>query len=209
MYICLCIVFVFLPVLLSGRFDDNYAARVVGRTNPLQSLCRSGTNNIVLLLIQVGVVRLFQRMRLAWAFTFIPSTLLLAMITDVSQSGVASNGFIEFGWGGYVLPLCLISYFVVVWLLNTSGMAEKYSHVFMDQTRQLWVSLSVMLLMMLFVCGWGNSDRVFHDRIHVEQCLVDNDVDEALRTLQQHSDADENLTMLTAYTLSRKGLLAE
>ena len=152
---------------------------------------------IVLLLIQVGVVRLFQRMRLAWAFTFIPSTLLLAMITDVSQSGVASNGFIEFGWGGYVLPLCLISYFVVVWLLNTSGMAEKYSHVFMDQTRQLWVSLSVMLLMMLFVCGWGNSDRVFHDRIHVEQCLVDNDVDEALRTLQQHSDADENLTMLT------------
>ena len=164
---------------------------------------------IVLLLIQVGVVRLFQRMRLAWAFTFIPSTLLLAMITDVSQSGVASNGFIEFGWGGYVLPLCLISYFVVVWLLNTSGMAEKYSHVFMDQTRQLWVSLSVMLLMMLFVCGWGNSDRVFHDRIHVEQCLVDNDVDEALRTLQQHSDADENLTMLTAYTLSRKGLLAE
>ena len=164
---------------------------------------------IVLLLIQVGVVRLFQRMRLAWAFTFIPSTLLLAMITDVSQSGVASNGFIEFGWGGYVLPLCLISYFVVVWLLNTSGMAEKHSHVFMDQTRQLWVSLSVMLLMMLFVCGWGNSDRVFHDRIHVEQCLVDNDVDEALRTLQQHSDADENLTMLTAYTLSRKGLLAE
>ena len=164
---------------------------------------------IVLLLIQVGVVRLFQRMRLAWAFTFIPSTLLLAMITDVSQSGVASNGFIEFGWGGYVLPLCLISYFVVVWLLNTSGMVEKYSHVFMDQTRQLWVSLSVMLLMMLFVCGWGNSDRVFHDRIHVEQCLVDNDVDEALRTLQQHSDADENLTMLTAYTLSRKGRVAE
>ena len=67
---------------------------------------------IVLLLIQVGVVRLFQRMRLAWAFTFVPSSLLLAMITDVRQSASAANGFLEFGWGGYVLPSCFILFFV-------------------------------------------------------------------------------------------------
>lgn len=80
---------------------------------------------IVLLLIQVGVVRLFQRMRLAWAFTFVPSSLLLAMITDVRQSASAANGFLEFGWGGYVLPSCFILFFVVVWILNSSGIAES------------------------------------------------------------------------------------
>ena len=164
---------------------------------------------IVLLLIQVGVVRLFQRMRLSWAFTFVPSALLLAMITDVRQSASAANGFIEFGWGGYVLPLCLIMFFVVVWGLNTSGITEKYNLDFKNPTHKLWVNLTVILLLMLFVCGWGNSDRVLHDRLHVEQCLADNDVDEALRTLQLHSDADENLTMLTAYALSRKGQLPE
>ena len=164
---------------------------------------------IVLLLIQVGVVRLFQRMRLSWAFTFVPSALLLAMITDVRQSASAANGFIEFGWGGYVLPLCLIMFFVVVWGLNSSGITEKYNLDFKNPTHQLWVNLTVILLLMLFVCGWGNSDRVLHDRLHVEQCLADNDVDEALRTLQLHSDADENLTMLTAYALSRKGQLPE
>ena len=164
---------------------------------------------IVLLLIQVGVVRLFQRMRLSWAFTFVPSALLLAMITDVRQSASAANGFIEFGWGGYVLPLCLIMFFVVVWGLNSSGITEKYNLDFKNPTHKLWVNLTVILLLMLFVCGWGNSDRVLHDRLHVEQCLADNDVDEALRTLQLHSDADENLTMLTAYALSRKGQLPE
>ena len=164
---------------------------------------------IVLLLIQVGVVRLFQRMRLSWAFTFVPSSLLLAMITDVRQSASAANGFIEFGWGGYVLPLCLIMFFVVVWGLNSSGITEKYNLDFKNPTHQLWVNLTVILLLMLFVCGWGNSDRVLHDRLHVEQCLADNDVDEALRTLQLHSDADDNLTMLTAYALSRKGQLPE
>ena len=164
---------------------------------------------IVLLLIQVGVVRLFQRMRLSWAFTFVPSALLLAMITDVRQSASAANGFIEFGWGGYVLPLCLIMFFVVVWGLNTSGITDKYNLDFKNPTHKLWVNLTVILLLMLFVCGWGNSDRVLHDRLHVEQCLADNDVDEALRTLQLHSDADENLTMLTAYALSRKGQLPE
>ena len=164
---------------------------------------------IVLLLIQVGVVRLFQRMRLAWAFTFVPSSLLLAMITDVRQSASAANGFLEFGWGGYVLPSCFILFFVVVWILNSSGIAEKYSMNSMNQTRQLWINLALVLLQMLFVCGWSNSDRVLHDRVHVEQCLADNDVDEALLTLQQHSDADENLTMLTAYSLSRKGELPE
>ena len=164
---------------------------------------------IVLLLIQVGVVRLFQRMRLAWAFTFVPSSLLLAMITDVRQSASAANGFLEFGWGGYVLPSCFILFFVVVWILNSSGIAEKYSMNSMNQTRQLWINLALVLLQMLFVCGWSNSDRVLHDRVHVEQCLADNDVDEALLTLQQQSDADENLTMLTAYSLSRKGELPE
>ena len=164
---------------------------------------------IVLLLIQGGVVRLFQRMRLSWAFTFVPSALLLAMITDVRQSDSAANGFIEFGWGGYVLPLCLIMFFVVVWGFNTSGITEKYNLDFKNPTHKLWVNLTVILLLMLFVCGWGNSDRVLHDRLHVEQCLADNDVDEALRTLQLHSDADENLTMLTAYALSRKGQLPE
>lgn len=164
---------------------------------------------IVLLLIQVGVVRLFQRMRLSWAFTFVPSALLLAMITDVRQSASAANGFIEFGWGGYVLLLCLIMFFVVVLGFNTSGITEKYNLDFKNPTHKLWVNLTVILLLMLFVCGWGNSDRVLHDRLHVEQCLADNDVDEALRTLQLHSDADENLTMLTAYALSRKGQLPE
>lgn len=164
---------------------------------------------IVLLLIQVGVVRLFQRMRLAWAFTFVPSSLLLAMITDVRQSASAANGFLEFGWGGYVLPSCFILFFVVVWIFNSSGIAEKYSMNSMNQTRQLWINLALVLLQMLFVCGWSNSDRVLHDRVHVEQSLADNDVDEALLTLQQHSDADENLTMLTAYSLSRKGELPE
>lgn len=161
---------------------------------------------VVLLLIQLGVVNLFRKMRMAWAFTFVPSALCLAALTDVHSSDV---GNLEFGGFAYLLPVALVAFGGIAYGLHASGIAQAVGAFKNGVVRQLWSNLLGVLCCVLFVCFCGNNDATYHVRIHAEQCLLDGDADAALKALKASGRSDENLTMLTAYALSRKNVLAE
>lgn len=161
----------------------------------------------VLLLIQVGVVNLLRKIEVAWAFTFVPSSLCLATLTNVKTSVV--DGLLEFGCWVYVLPFSLILFFLLVWGSSASGLTQVLENFICNSVRKLWCNLLVMLCAILLICFSGNSDKTYHARIHAEQCLISNDFNGALHALKQCTSHDVNTTMLTVYALSRKNVLAE
>ena len=162
---------------------------------------------LVLLLLQIGVVNICRKVHMAWAFTFVPSALCLAALTDVEPSDV--DGMLHFSSGVYLLPIGLIVFGLLVWTAKATGLLQSLSFTVRSTQRLLWNNLLVLLLCMLFVCTCGNGSKVYHARAHVEQCIMDGRVDEALLAIENCGSGDENLTMLTAYSLAQKNALAE
>lgn len=162
---------------------------------------------LVLLLLQIGVVNICRKVQMAWAFTFVPSALCLAALTDVEPSDV--DGMLHFSSGVYLLPIGLIVFGLLVWTAKATGLLQSLSFTVRSTQRLLWNNLLVLLLCMLFVCTCGNGSKVYHARAHAEQCIMDGRVDVALLAIENCGSGDENLTMLTAYALAQKNALAE
>lgn len=162
---------------------------------------------VVLLLIQIGVVNLVKRTAIMWALTFVPSALCLTVLTDARPQ--TTDGLIGFGPWVYVASGLLALYALALWGVRTSGLAKTLACQTCGNARQLWVNMLVLLAVILMVCLGGNTNRTYHARIHAEQCLAENDADGALDVVKHIGSSDENLTMLTAYALSRKNALAE
>lgn len=162
---------------------------------------------VVLLLIQIGVVNLVRRTAIMWALTFVPSALCLTVLTDARPQ--TTDGLIGFGPWVYVAPGLLVLYVLALLGGHTSGLAKTLAGQTWGNARQLWVNMLVLLAVILMVCLGGNTNRIYHARIHAEQCLAENDADGALDVVKHIGSSDENLTMLTAYALSCKNALAE
>ena len=161
---------------------------------------------VVLMLLQIGVSNLCRKARLASGLTFVPSALVLTMLTDVHFTGAG-----EFNVGSWniMLPLLLCIYALAVWGSYKTNLSEYLCECIVSPCRRLWVNLAIVFSLMAFVCLFSNGDKAYHTRIHAEQCLLKQDYDGALDAIGHYDKPDSCLTMLTAYTLSKKGLLAE
>lgn len=105
-YVCVHTILLLLSLLLSSRFAYGDAARIITRTDPLQPFCGAVLITLVVLLIQIGVVRILQRKRLAWALTFVPSALCLIMLTNIGVS--PDSGTLAFGVWRYIAPVLIV-----------------------------------------------------------------------------------------------------
>ena len=150
-----------------------------------------------------------RKAHVAWSLTFIPSTLCLVFLTDIRQS--TQGGLLEFGGWTYGLPIALLLFGISVWWAKISGLSERIKFAMGGNVRSLWMNLLMILVLILIACFCGNTDSYYHARIHMEQAIMNNDYDEALNTSQRlvNNKPDRNITMLTAYALSKKGELAE
>lgn len=162
---------------------------------------------LVLLLIQLCVVNLCRRACVAWSVTFVPSALFLVALTDVHIS--PESKLLQFGGWIYLLPVGLASFALLVWAGHITEISVSMSRIIRNGMCRLWVNLLVMLAIVISVCSFGNNDKVYHDRVYVERCIIDGDYDKALSVLRRNVVADENLTMLTVYALSHSGGLPE
>lgn len=161
---------------------------------------------VMLVLLQMGVANLCRKARVASAITFVPSVLLLTMLTDVHFVGA---GAFNVGNWSLALPVLLLVFALLVWGSYTTKFSEFVADRIMSPCRKLWINLAIMFSLMLFVCLVSNGDKTYHARIHTEQCLLKADYDGALQAIERCDRPDSCLTMLTAYTLSKKGLLAD
>lgn len=160
-----------------------------------------------LLLLQLGVFALTRLSRRTHALTYLPSMLLLAVLSDV-DADISSRS--TFGHWLWLAPLILLLWGGAVWLAKQMFPFDSDDKVPTGLfSRRVWLNLLQMALMMLFVALAANSNAVFHFRAHAETALMRGDVDEALRVGSRSHESDETLTMLRAYALARKGQLGE
>ena len=67
----------------------------------------------------------------------------------------------------------------------------------------------IMAFLMICVAWIGNSNAVLHYRMKVERCLLEGNIDGALKVGKKSLESDADLTMLRMYALARKGTMGE
>ena len=161
---------------------------------------------IVLQLIQVAAYFVTRLSKRTHSLTYLPSFLLLAFVSNINMD---IEDYFSWGIWGWLLPLLLVAWGVLVYMFRGFQPYEPdsaYNGLF---SRRMWVNVLVMSFMMLAVGLIGSSKAVFHFRTHAECCLLRNDVQGAIRSGAKSLETDEQLTMLRIYALSKDGMLPE
>ena len=139
------------------------------------------------------------------ALSYFPSCLLLGVLTDVGHN-VYHGGGISDTWG-WMLPLFLVLYGVLGWLL------ARAARLWLNpEMPDIWVVNSnfMTLLMLCFMTiGIGNTNVHFHHELQVEEALRKQDYGRALLVAEKTMDPSRNLTALRAYAMSRQGTMGE
>lgn len=158
----------------------------------------------VLHLAVYAAVRLSRR---SHALTYLPSMLILAVLSDIPSD---IDRHFSLGAWPWVIPIVLLLWGGAVWLakqiLPFSNETKEPTGLF---SSRMWINLLIMSAMMLGVALIGNTNAVFHYTARAEASLMKGDADEALRVGWESLETDENLTMLRAFALSTKGELGE
>ena len=160
---------------------------------------------LVLWAIQFIVYALVPLTMRSHALTYLPSMLLLGMLSAVVPVG--ADG-IEMGFSWYVPILILL----IWWLLTRVGrLAQEveYDKVISLFSQPMWINALIMSLLIILVAWMGNSNAVMHYRMKMEHALLDGNFDKALKVGKKSLESDADLTMLRMYALARKGTMGE
>lgn len=161
---------------------------------------------LVLWLLQIGIYALTRLTRKCHALTYLPSLLLLGIITDVPSS--ISTGCYS-GYWLLLFPLLMVAYAFVVWVahqLEPMELPQTSTGFFSKMT---FVNLLQMVVMLLIVCGIGNSDKVFHYRMHAESCMLKGHFADVATIGADDEKTDSSLTFLRIWALSREKKLGD
>ena len=159
----------------------------------------------VLMILQYivnGVTKLNKRFH---ALTYVPSMLLLAMLTDVSQTidkGISLSR--SFG---------LVAFFAVAWVVLIF-FVRQYENVVKEFhipffSRSMWLNMLMMVAMITCVAWIGNTNAVFQYRMKVEGHLMRGEYHQARKVGQKSLESDADLMMLRMYALARCNELGE
>lgn len=159
---------------------------------------------LVLWLLQ-SVIATTTRLRFFYALTYIPSLLLLGILTDVT-SNVDHESYI--GNWYWAFPLMMMAYGFLIWVCKQY---ETIQTQFKgnDVIRRLWMNIAILVCMCLVTCMVGNNDAMFHYRMRMENNLKDNNPDMALQVGSGEEKTDSSLAFLRLWSLSRKRQLGE
>ena len=133
------------------------------------------------------------------ALTYMPSMLLLAMLTDISQT--IDNGI------SISRSIWLVVVFAVIWgamifFVRQYENVDKEFHIPLF-SRSMWMNLLMMSAMIICV-GWiGNTNAVFQYRMKVEGHLMRGEYHQARKVGQKSLESDADLMMLRMYALAR------
>jgi hypothetical protein len=160
---------------------------------------------VFLLLIQQTVYALVRLKKRFHALTYVPSMLVLALITDVDFLD-ATHVCFQWSWW---LPVVVM----LVWLPVVS-MARVYQEVednpgYSLLSRPMWINMLLLALQMMFVVWLGNTNAVLHYRIKTEQLLANEQYKKALEVGKKSVESDADLLMLRMYAMARENSLGE
>lgn len=160
---------------------------------------------LVLWLLQ-GLVRVATRLGgYLHAPTYLPSLLLLGILTDVSHDIETATYIGHWFW---LFPLLMLVYGGVVWLCRPLQCARPIARGG-NLLSAVWVNMLSLTTMSLFTCMIGNHDRLFHYRLHAETQMLACRYVEAAMVGARDEKTDSSLTLLRIWALSRQGKLGE
>lgn len=161
---------------------------------------------LVLWLLQLAIYGWTGLSHRAHALTYLPSLLLLAVLTDISPNLTVGS---YLGCWVWLFPLLLIVYAGVVWIFRQLEPMEPTPFSVGVFSRVTWINMLLMCVMALIVCSIGCSDTVFHCRMRMESYMLRGDYKVAVNVGKDLERTDSSLTMLRILALSKTGSLPE
>jgi len=158
-----------------------------------------------LLLIQLVVYASTQLKKRSHALTYLPSMLVLALLTGVSPK---ADGSSIFDWHWYLPVIVLLLWFPAVWLARQLQDVEN-DRDFSLISRTMWINMLIMALQMMFVAWVGNTNAVMHYRLKTELLLSEGKYKKALEVGRHSLESDADLLMLRMYALAREKALGD
>ena len=160
----------------------------------------------LLMILQKGINYFVRLEKRSHALTYVPSMMLLALVSEVSQQIESGDGVSLWIW---VLPvLVLLVWGAVVWVARLAQEVEQDRN-FTLFSRPMWINALVMALQIICVAWIGNTNAVYHYRMQTETLLADGKYQKALEVGKRSLESDANLLMLRMYALARENALGE
>ena len=157
-------------------------------------------------LLQIGVNSVARLYKSSHAVTYLPSMLLLAILTSIYPD---IDKYFSFGIWIWLFPSMMVAYVWVVYMLRQIQEVEKEPKGLLLASPRMWVNLLIMLLLFLMVGFVGNSNDIFHHRMRMERLLTEKNYEQVLTVGEKSSAADSSMTMLRIHALAKTNQLGE
>ena len=161
---------------------------------------------LVLKLLQNGIQAIVRLRRIFFALTYFPSFLILTLITDIPSGPVQE---IDLGAWKVVLPLALIVWGILVYFARQYQTVEYGARGGGLLSQVLGINVTLFLAMMLMTCLIGNHNRLFHQRLHVENLISRHEYRDAQEAAENYNSKDETILMLRACALAQQRLIGD
>ena len=170
------------------------------------SIWGSLIGTVALMGLQLFINRVVRLNKRAHALTYVPSMMLLALVTETSQQIESNQGISIWIW---ILPLLvLLGWGGCVWIAKIMQEVESDSSYSLF-SRPMWINALLMALQIICVAWIGNTNAVYQYRMKTETLLADGQYQKALEVGRHSYESDANLLMLRMYALARENALGE
>lgn len=170
--------------------------------NPLIGAC---VITLLLYLLQKVLYRFLKLKKRSHALTYLPSILILALLSSIVPEGDSGISF-SMSWWAILLILAVWGLMAFVARSTQDVESDVRFGLF---SRPMWINLLFMSLMMMLAAWVGNTNAVFHYRMKVERCLIEGEAADALQAGKRSLESDKLLFMLRMYALARAHALGE
>ena len=159
---------------------------------------------VILQLLQWVVGKLSQLPARWHALSYLPSALLLAILTDIDRDTILHFTFGKWIW---IAPLAILGYVILVMAIRWFRTAdEDYS---VKVKSQIFPDFIILFVLMLMV-GWiSKSTDVYHYELKAERLILEKDYEGAAQVGVRSLRTSARLTQLRMYALSKMGQLPE
>ena len=159
---------------------------------------------VILQLIQWVTNKLSQLPANWHALSYIPSALLLAILTDINREAIMHFSFGQWVW---IAPLIILGYVLLVIIVRSLHSSNE--ETVMTVNSQIFPDFIILFVLMLVV-GWiPASTDVYHYELKAERLIMEKDYEGAARVGESSLRTSARLTQLRMYALSKTGQLPE
>jgi len=156
---------------------------------------------LFLQVVQLGINSFLRLNGMAHSFTYFPSLLILALITDVSPT--IDEG-VHIGVWLWLFPLLIVFFGVVVsFCKQVEPFEQKNYKLSAFFSKNMWVNVGVLTIMFLFVGLVSGHSDVFHYRMKMEGLMCEEKYEEALEVGRKSLQTDSSLTCLRIICLEK------